>query len=134
MKPKIAFICIGNSCRSQMAEGFAKKYVCDYFDIFSAGTEPAETVNPLAISVMKEKNIDISNQKTKPLKDIPVFINYIITMGCGVSCPFIPHDYQEDWELDDPVGRPIEEFRKTRDLIENKLNDFLLRFKNNNFT
>jgi len=132
MKPKIAFICVGNSCRSQMAEGFAKKHAGNLFEIYSAGTEPASEVNPFAVSVMQEKNIDISQQKPKLLKDIPEFINYIITMGCGVSCPIISHNYQEDWELDDPAGKPIEEFRKTRDMIELKLKDFLERFKNNN--
>lgn len=114
-----------------MAEGFARKYYNDLFEIYSAGTEPAKEVNPLAISVMKEKGVNISNQKPKFLKDIPEFINYVITMGCGVSCPFILHDYQEDWDLEDPVGKPIEEFRKTRDEIEKKLNNFIERFKNN---
>lgn len=129
MKPKIAFICTGNSCRSQMAEGFAKKIASDLFDIYSAGTEPAGEVNPMAVSVMKEKSIDISGQKPKLLRDIPDFINFIITMGCGVACPFIAHDFQEDWGLDDPAGKSLEEFRKTRDIIEKKLTDFISSYK-----
>lgn len=117
MKPKVAFICVGNSCRSQMAEGFAKHYGSDVFDAYSAGTEPAGEINPNAVLVMKEAGVDISSQYPKLLKDIPSKPDIVITMGCNVQCPFIPSKHREDWGLDDPVGKPVEEFRKTRDMI-----------------
>ncbi|WP_350344559.1 arsenate reductase ArsC [Proteinivorax tanatarense] len=127
MKKSIGFICVGNSCRSQMAEGFAKKLGKNVFEVYSAGTEPAVEVNPNAVEVMKEVGVDIAGQKPKLLKDIPNKLDIIITMGCNVQCPFLPHDYKEDWGLEDPVGKPIEEFRKTRDTIEKKMQDLIRR-------
>ncbi|WP_353892507.1 arsenate reductase ArsC [Proteinivorax hydrogeniformans] len=127
MKKSIGFICVGNSCRSQMAEGFAKKLGKNVFEVYSAGTEPAVKVNPNAVEVMKEAGIDITDQKPKVLKDIPNKLDIIITMGCNVQCPFVPHDHKEDWGLDDPVGKPIEEFRKTRDTIQKKMHDLIRR-------
>lgn len=111
---KIGFICIGNSCRSQMAEGFTKEYGSDILEVYSAGTEPAEEVG-----------IDISNQKPKLLEEIPSKLDILTTMGCGVKCPFIPCKFREDWGLDDPAGKPVKEFRKTRDIIEEKVKDLI---------
>jgi arsenate reductase len=121
MKYKIAFVCTGNSCRSQMAEGWGKELGGDIFEVYSAGTHPAEEVNKNAIDVMKEAGIDISKNKPKLLDDILFEIDILIKMGCGVVCPFVPNQYEEDWGLEDPVGKPIEEFRKTRDVIKDKL-------------
>ncbi len=118
MKATIGFICVGNSCRSQMAEGFANKYASDIFKVYSAGTHPASMVNPHAVEAMKEKDIDISRQYPKPLADIPGELDVIITMGCGVECPYLPAQYREDWGIDDPVGLPVSEFKKIRDIIE----------------
>ncbi len=129
MKPKVAFVCVGNSCRSQMAEGFARYYGSDLIDVYSAGTEIADKVNPLAIEVMKEKGIDISHQFPKTIFDIPKEVDYLITMGCGVECPYIPCRHKEDWGLSDPAGKPIEEFRKIRDEIEKKVLHLLERVK-----
>ncbi len=129
MKPKVAFVCVGNSCRSQMAEGFARYYGKDLIEVFSAGTEIADKVNPLAIEVMKEKGIDISTQFPKTIFDIPKEVDYLITMGCGVECPNLPCKHKEDWGLSDPAGKPIEEFRKIRDEIENKVLDLIERVK-----
>ncbi|HOJ50893.1 MAG TPA: arsenate reductase ArsC [Spirochaetota bacterium] len=129
MKKSVAFVCVGNSCRSQMAEGFAKKYGSDILEIYSAGTEPSFSVNPTAIEVMKEKGIDISDQYPKTLDKIPNKIDILITMGCGVVCPFIPNKLQEDWGLDDPVGKPIEFFREIRDKIEKKVIELVDRVK-----
>ena len=120
-KYKTAFVCTGNSCRSQMAEGWAKALGNHVLESYSAGTHPSEAVNPLAIQVMMEVGIDISSQRPKLLDQIPYEIDILITMGCGVECPFLPNDYRADWGLEDPVGKPIEEFRKTRDIIHGKI-------------
>jgi arsenate reductase len=90
MTIKVGFICVGNSCRSQMAEGFAKHYGKDVIKAFSAGTHPAPEINPNAVAVMKEKGIDLSGQYPKLLKDIPAELDILITMGCNVECPFVP--------------------------------------------
>ncbi len=121
LKIKIGFICVGNSCRSQMAEGFAKEYGNTIFEVYSAGTKPAKRVSPNAVEVMKEASIDISGQKPKLLTEIPSELDILITMGCGVECPFIPCNFREDWGLDDPVGKPIAEFREIRDIIKDKV-------------
>jgi arsenate reductase (thioredoxin) len=118
VKQKVAFICVGNSCRSQMAEGFAKHYGSDVLEAYSAGTEPADAVNLDAVLVMKEAGIDISSQSPKLLRDIPAKFDIVVTMGCNVQCPFIPAKHREDWGLEDPVGKPVEEFRRVRDIIE----------------
>lgn len=129
MKYKVAFVCIGNSCRSQMAEGFAKEYGNDILEVYSAGTDPAAEVKANAIKAMKEVEIDISEQYPKLLEDIPEKLDILITMGCGVECPFIPCKMREDWGLDDPAGKPIEIFRETRTIIEKKVKDLLARIK-----
>jgi arsenate reductase len=128
----IAFVCTGNSCRSQMAEGFARFYGSSLLEAYSAGTHPAEGVNPDAISAMNEKGIDISSQYPKLLEDIPAKPDILITMGCGVACPFVPSFYREDWGLEDPVGGSIEKFREVRDLIERKVLELITRLKNAN--
>ena len=127
MKLKAAFVCTGNSCRSQMAEGFAKHYGSDVLEVYSAGTHPTDGINPNAVAVMKEAGIDLSSQYPKTLDDIPYELDFLITMGCGVVCPFMPNKYKEDWGLEDPVGKPIEEFKKTRDIIEKKVNELIER-------
>jgi arsenate reductase len=133
MKIKVGFICVGNSCRSQMAEGFARHYGNDMIDAYSAGTNPAAEINPNAVLVMKEKGIDISGQYPKLLEDIPSGLDILITMGCGVECPFVPCKVREDWGLDDPAGKPVEEFRRIRDIIEEKVKLLIIRLKNNEF-
>lgn len=125
MKYKLAFVCIGNSCRSQIAEGFAKEYGSDVLEVYSAGTNPAPAVNKNAVKVMEEVGIEISDQYPKLLEDIPEELDILITMGCSVECPFIPCKLREDWGLDDPVGKPIEVFRETRATIEEKVKDLI---------
>ncbi len=122
---KIAFVCTGNSCRSQMAEGWAKELGSDVFESYSAGTHPADAVNPFAIAVMKEAGVDISSYQPKLLDEIPYEVDILITMGCGVECPFLPANFREDWGLDDPAGNPIEAFRITRDTIKLKMLDLI---------
>lgn len=129
MKTSIGFICIGNSCRSQMAEGFAREYGSDILDVYSAGTHPAQNVNENAIMAMKEKGIDISSQQTKGLEDIPQQLNIVITMGCGVECPLLLADHREDWELEDPIGMPLERFRQIRDTIEKRVKQMIKKLE-----
>lgn len=131
MKQKVAFVCTGNSCRSQMAEGFARKLGFDVFDVYSAGTHPTDKINPLAIEVMKEAGIDITEQYPKTLDEIPSGLDILITMGCGVVCPFVPNKHKEDWGLDDPVGKPVEEFRRVRDIIEQKVIELIDNIRSN---
>ncbi len=121
MKKIVAFVCVHNSCRSQMAEGWAKKLGSDILEVYSAGTENYPEVKPLAVQVMEEAGVDMSSHKPKLLTDIPAEVDYLITMGCNVDCPHVPAKYREDWGLEDPSGGPIEDFRKTRDLIKEKV-------------
>lgn len=130
MKKKVAFVCVHNSCRSQMAEGWAKKLGSDVLEVYSAGTEDYHEVKPLAVKVMEEVGVDMSDHRPKLLTDIPDEIDIFITMGCNVVCPFIPNSHSEDWGLDDPSGGPIEDFRHTRDLIKVKVEDLIERVKN----
>ncbi len=129
MKYKVAFVCVGNSCRSQIAEGFAREYGRELLEVYSAGTEPAERVNANALRVMEEIGIDLSTQYPKLLKDIPNELDVLITMGCGVKCPFIPCKIREDWGLDDPVGQPLEVFRECRDIIEAKVKELIEKIR-----
>lgn len=119
---KIAFVCIHNSCRSQMAEAIAKHYLKDMdVEIYSAGTEEYPEIKPMVYDTLKDANIPIENQYPKLLKDIPNKLDVLITMGCGVECPYVPTNTRDDWGLDDPSGKGIEEFNKTRDLIIEKV-------------
>ena len=130
MKTKVAFICIHNSCRSQMAEGIARSSGGNSLESYSAGTEEYKEVKPLAVKVMEEIGILMDDHYPKIIKEIPREVDIVITMGCGVVCPFIPSKHEEDWGLDDPSGGPIEDFRETRDLIEDKVKDLIKRIKN----
>lgn len=131
MKTTVAFVCVHNSCRSQMAEGWAKKLGRDVLEVYSAGTENYPEVKPLAVEVMEEAGVDMSSQKPKLLSDIPAELDIVITMGCNVDCPNVPSKHREDWGLDDPSGGTIEDFRETRKLIEEKVKILILRVKNN---
>ena len=130
MKKKVAFVCVHNSCRSQMAEGWAKKLGSDVLEAYSAGTENYPKVNPLAVQVMEEAGVDISNHYPKLLSDIPAEIDILITMGCNVECPYVPCRHREDWGIVDPSYGPIEDYRKTRDIIKEKVEDLIQRVKN----
>ncbi len=121
-KPKVAFICVHNSCRSQMAEALAKKYYSDYFEAYSAGTETKPQINQDAVRLVKEKHhIDMERtQYSKLLDELPP-IDIVITMGCNVDCPYLPCQHREDWGLDDPTGKADSEFLSVMALIEEKL-------------
>ena len=130
MKSKILFVCIENSCRSQMAEGFAKFYGRDKIEVFSAGSNPSGKVDQIAIEIMKEKGIDISSQRSKGFNDLPYkSFDYVITMGCGDVCPFVPAKERIEWEIEDPKGKTKGEFREAREVIEKKVKEFLKRLK-----
>ncbi|OLS01988.1 arsenate reductase ArsC [Tissierella creatinophila] len=131
MKSKVAFICVHNSCRSQMAEGLARHLGSDVLESYSAGTEEYIEVKPLAVEVMEEIGISMDSHYPKLLTAIPDEVDILITMGCEVICPFIPSKHQEDWGLTDPSGGTIEDFRETRDLIEEKVKVLIRRLKDN---
>ena len=130
VKKKVAFICVHNSCRSQMAEGFGHHLGSEVFKSYSAGSEEYPQIKPLAVEVMKEIGVDVSGQYPKLIADIPQDFDYVITMGCGVTCPMVLGSLREDWGLDDPSGKGIDEFRKTRKLIEVKVKELVERIKN----
>ena len=119
---KVGFICVHNSCRSQIAEALGKKIGVNVFESYSAGTEVKPEINQDAVRIMK-------SQKSKLLRDIPE-LDIVITMGCNVNCPYLPCKHREDWGLDDPTGKSDEEFIKTIKLIENKLEDLKDRIEN----
>jgi protein-tyrosine-phosphatase len=118
----ILFVCIENSCRSQMAEGFAKAIGRDRVDAFSAGSRPSGVVNARAIEFMREKGIDISSRASKSLDDLPLQQwDYIVTMGCGDACPALPAAHRVDWDLPDPKHLDDDGFRSVRDRIEREV-------------
>lgn len=126
---KIAFVCTHNSCRSIMAEGWLK-HLSNKYEVYSAGTEVYPNPKEKAIEVMTDLGIDMSYSKSKLVEDIPNELDILITMGCGVECPYIPTKYREDWGLDDPSGHPKSEFEKTRDLIKDKVLDLINKIEN----
>lgn len=121
-KPKVAFVCVHNSCRSQIAEVLGKHYASDVFESYSAGIEIDNQINQDAVRLIKDiYNIDMEKtQYSKSINDLPK-IDIVITMGCNVTCPIIEGDYREDWGLDDPSGKSDDEFRKTIKAIENNI-------------
>jgi len=132
MKLKVAFICVHNSCRSQMAEAMGKMFAFDTFESYSAGTEVKPQINQDAVRIIKNLyNINMNEtQKSKLLKDIPE-VDIVITMGCNVACPFLPCKYREDWGLDDPTGKSDEEFIEIAKKIEDKIKDLVRRINSN---
>ena len=128
-KRKIAFVCVHNSCRSQIAEALGKHLVGDIFEFYSAGTELKPHINQDAVRIMKQL-YDIDMEKTqhsKLLHDIPE-VDIVITMGCNVNCPNLPCQYREDWGLEDPSGKDDNEFIKTISTIEKKVLELQTRF------
>ena len=130
-KIKVAFVCVHNSCRSQMAEAISNKFASDIFEAYSAGTETKPQINQDAVSVIKDLyGVDMNlTQKSKLLSDIPS-VDVVITMGCNVECPYLPSKHREDWGLEDPTGKAREEFVKTAKTIENKVMDLKDRIIN----
>lgn len=131
MKPIVAFVCVHNSCRSQIAEALGKHYGAQVFESCSAGTETKPKINQDAVRLMKEiYGIDMEQtQHSKLLSDIPS-PDIVITMGCNVQCPMLPCKHREDWGLDDPTGKPDEAFVETIRLIDEKISDLMCRIQN----
>mgnify|MGYP003345136558 CR=1 FL=1 len=124
--PGILFLCIHNAGRSQMAAGFAREIGAGRVDIYSGGSEPADTVNPVAVGAMAEVGIDIAGFTPQRFTDELLHkVDVVVTMGCGDTCPFIPGKRYVDWPLDDPKGRPIEEVRRIRDEIRSRVEGLL---------
>ena len=119
---KVAFICVHNSCRSQIAEALGRKLASDVFESYSAGTETKPKINQDAVRLMKQVHgIDMEKtQYSKLLSDIPQ-VDVVITMGCNVQCPFLPCTHREDWGLEDPTGKSDEVFLETIRRIEEKV-------------
>lgn len=131
-KPKVAFICVHNSCRSQMAEALGKLYGSDVFESYSAGTETKPQINQDAVRIIEalyKVNMN-ETQKSKLLSDIPE-VDIVIKMGCNVVCPYLPAKHTEDWGLEDPTGKSDEEFIKIAKTIEDKVKALAERIKNN---
>jgi len=117
-KPMVLFVCVHNAGRSQMAAGWLRHLAGDSIDVRSAGSEPAEHINPTAVQAMCEVGIDItSNQPAKLDRDAVATADVVITMGCGDTCPIFPGKRYEDWTLDDPAGQPLPAVRRIRDQI-----------------
>ena len=130
-KPKVAFICVHNSCRSQIAEALGKHFAGEVFDSYSAGTEVVTQINQDAVRLMKELYlIDMEKtQASKLLTDVPA-IDVVITMGCNVNCPYLPCKHREDWGLDDPTGKSDEEFKALIATIEKNIKELAHRISN----
>ena len=130
-KVKVAFICVHNSCRSQIAEALGKYYGHELMECYSAGTETKPQINQDAVRLMKAVyGIDMEkDQYSKLLTDIPA-VDIVVTMGCHVNCPYLPCRYREDWGLEDPSGKDDETFLMTIKKIEEKVIDLRERIKN----
>ena len=127
---KVAFICVHNSCRSQIAEALGRHLASDVFESYSAGTETKPRINPDAVRILKQTHgIDMEKtQRSKLLSEIPT-VDVVITMGCNVRCPFLPCEHREDWGLEDPSGKEDDAYLETIRLIEQKVLELRERLK-----
>jgi arsenate reductase len=127
-KPIVAFVCVHNSCRSQMAEALARLFASDVFEAVSAGTEVKDRINPDAVETVRRLyGVDMNlTQRPKLLAELPP-VDVVVTMGCNVECPYVPARHREDWGLDDPTGLGPDFFEDTAHKIEAKVLD--LRFR-----
>ncbi len=132
-KIKVAFVCTHNSCRSQMSEAVAKMDHADFFEPYSAGTHLKPRINPDAVALIK-KTYDYDMEDTqfnKKLDHLPDSLDVLVTMGCGVECPYVPVKHREDWNLDDPTGQGDAAFNETLATIQKKMKDLRNRIENN---
>ena len=129
-KLKILFVCVENARRSQMAQGFAESLGKEKLEVYSAGSQPSSEIDPLVIEVMKEKGIDLSTKRPKGLNDLPqIEMDYLITMGCEETCPAVLAKKMIEWNIPDPKGKSVDEVRKIRDMIEQKVKTLLDEFE-----
>jgi arsenate reductase (thioredoxin) len=120
--PAVLFVCIHNAGRSQMAAGYLRHLAGGRIEVLSAGSEPGDRINPMAVQAMAEEGIDIGGAQPRVLDPDDVRASdVVVTMGCGDACPYFPGTRCEDWQLDDPAGRPIEEVRPIRDEIRRRV-------------
>ena len=125
-KPSVLFVCVHNAGRSQMAAGWLRHLAGDTIEVRSAGSEPADQINPVAVEAMREVGIDITDQTLVRLNwDAAEASDVIVTMGCGDTCPVFPGKRYLDWELTDPAGKTIEEIRPIRDDIRDRVQALL---------
>jgi len=125
-KPSVLFVCVHNAGRSQMAAGWLRHLAGDTVEVRSAGSAPAETINPAAVQAMREVGIDITDQTPKLLEYAAAeSSDVIVTMGCGDTCPVFPGKRYEDWKLDDPAGQGVEAVRPIRDEIRGRVEKLL---------
>lgn len=125
-KPSVLFVCVHNAGRSQMAAGWLRDLAGDRVEVRSAGSMPADQINPVAVEVMREEGIDITDEQPKVLTTEAVQdSDVVITMGCGDACPFFPGKRYEDWKLEDPAGQGIEAVRPIRDEIKGRVEALL---------
>jgi arsenate reductase len=128
-KKKLLFVCVENSCRSQIAEAFARLLGGDRVEAYSAGSRPSGVVNPKAIASMKDIGYDLSSHNSKSLDELPdIDWDFVATMGCGDECPFIRAKRREDWQIPDPKNMPPDEFRNVREMIREKVASLLAEF------
>lgn len=128
LSKRILFVCVENSCRSQIAEAFARMYGAGRVEAYSAGSQPSVEVNPKAINSMMELGYELSRHSSKSLSEIPgIEFNFVATMGCGDECPFVRTKEREDWDIPDPKDMEPEEFRAIRDVIKSKVKDLIDR-------
>jgi arsenate reductase len=121
-RPTVLFVCVHNAGRSQMAAGYLQHLAGGRVEVLSAGSQPAEQINPVAVEAMREEGIDLAAARPKVLTDEAVReSDVVITMGCGDACPFYPGKRYEDWQLDDPAGQGIEAVRPIRDEIRRRV-------------
>ena len=131
-KLKVGFICVHNSCRSQMAEALSKHFASDVFEAYSAGTETKDRINQDAVRLIKSRyDIDMEQTQSSKLIGILPPLDIVITMGCNVDCPYLPNRFREDWGLDDPSGKDDDEFNRIIDIIEFKVKELKDRIINN---
>lgn len=129
-KKKVLFVCVENSCRSQIAEAFARIHGGDDVEAYSSGSRPSGVVNPKAIETMREIGYDLSAHTSKSLEEIAdIAYDFVATMGCGDECPFIRATIREDWQISDPKNMPPDEFREVRDEIERRVKGMLEKIR-----
>jgi arsenate reductase (thioredoxin) len=125
-KPSVLFVCVHNAGRSQMASGYLNHLSGGRIDVRSAGSEPADKINPVAVQAMAEEEIDIATERPKILTAEAVKASdVVITMGCGDTCPYYPGKRYEDWILDDPAGQDLNQVRPIRDQIRRRVEDLI---------
>ncbi|HEX6145726.1 MAG TPA: arsenate reductase ArsC [Acidimicrobiia bacterium] len=126
MRPGVLFLCVHNAGRSQMAAGFMRRHGGDSVEVFSAGSEPATSLNPAAVEAMREVGIDIAAETPRRWTEEMIgSVDVVVTMGCGDECPYVPGTRYVDWEIEDPAGKDLDLVRPIRDELERRVKALL---------